>query len=184
MTNVNDADDLKEYQDTVYGVPIDPPTLDLLVAPICGGSVPLIGSAPFDGDAGIDLVTRVAASLWPGQSANIPCGVAVALPPGTFGLVYTRSSTWTKKGLIVVSTVIDEGWRGELSTLVFRPFQTGHPEDVNYSQSRAHASLELPAGTRLAQLLVLPNLMNLVEVHQVEELPESERGVSGYGSSG
>lgn len=142
---------------------------------------PVFPSAPYAGDCGLDLAITKNVDLWPGQSANVPCGVAVALPPGTFGWIVGRSSTWSKHGLIVMPGIIDEGWRGELRVLVHRPYQPDTLLDDN------HACLHIPAGTRLAQMIVLPNLMGQIKVEQVDttdDLPRSDRGTNGFGSSG
>lgn len=132
---------------------------------------------PFSGDCGLDLVTTEDVTLKIGETANIPCGVSVALPSGTFGWITGRSSTWTRHGLLVIPGIIDEGWRGELFTLVFRPAAT------NGTRS-GWRPVRVPAGSRLAQLIVLPNLLPQVEVVITEDLPPSERGSSGFGSSG
>lgn len=127
---------------------------------------------PYQGDCGLDLVTVEQTEIEPGGTANIGCGVAVALPPGTFGWIVSRSSTWTRYGLMVIPGIIDEGWRGPLRTLVHRP--------MNHSTD----TIVVPAGTRLAQLLVLPNLVRGLAVEVVDELPPGERGERGFGSSG
>jgi dUTP pyrophosphatase len=139
-----------------------------------GSSEPPFGQPPFPDDCGLDLATTEDVLLRPGETANIPCGVAVALPGGTFGLITGRSSTWTKWGLWVYAGIIDEGWRGELRTLVYRPFRsTLEPTAIN-----------IPRGTRLAQLIVLPNLLSQVRIVNVDELPPGSRELKGFGSSG
>jgi dUTP pyrophosphatase len=132
----------------------------------------------YPGDCGLDLEITEDIRLLPGESANVPCGVAVALPPGTFGWICGRSSTWTRWGLWVMPGIIDEGWRGELRTLVYRPWGPALDDD--------YAPVTIPEGTRLAQLIVLPNLMDKVRVIRPagDRLPESERGESGFGSTG
>jgi dUTP pyrophosphatase len=76
---------------------------------------------------------------------------------------------------MVIPGVIDEGWRGELFTMAYRP-----PGVRPVRTTDGY----IPAGTRLAQLIVLPNLMRQVQLVQVDTLPESERGRRGFGSSG
>jgi dUTP pyrophosphatase len=136
-------------------------------------SGPLV-APPYTGDCGLDLVTAKDTVLGRSCWRDIPCGVSVAMPPGTFGWICGRSSTWVKWGIFVVPGVIDEGWRGELFTMAYRPaLASGSLSDIT-----------IPAGTRLAQLIVLPNLMRQLRLVQVEQLPESERGRRGFGSSG
>ena len=140
-------------------------------------AVPPFMARYYEGDCGLDLITSEAASVCPGGTADIPCGVAVALPPYTFGWITGRSSTWSKWKLQVVGGIIDEGWRGELFTMVHRPVI--FPDDRD-------DQLIVPAGTRLAQLIILPNLASQVELYRVhpDDLPASDRGTSGFGSTG
>jgi len=135
----------------------------------------------YEGDCGLDLATTEEVVIGPGESANVPCGVAVALPPGTFGWITGRSSTWVKWGLWVMPGIIDEGWRGELRTLVHYPWK---PDSL--SESGGAEAKVIPAGTRLAQLIVLPNLMAQLKLWRVlpDDLPSSDRGTQGFGSTG
>jgi dUTP pyrophosphatase len=133
-----------------------------------------LGLPAYPGDCGLDLVAAEDTVIYEGQTANIACGVSVALPLGTFGWIVARSSTWTKHGLMVIPGIIDSGWRGELRTLVYRPPQ---PRTNEWEH-------KIPVGTRLAQLIILPNLMDQVKLVAVDSLPPSERGTRGFGSSG
>jgi len=131
---------------------------------------------PYASDCGLDLVTTRDELLRPGQTRNIPCGVSVSLPRGTFGWITARSSTWTKHGVLVIPGIIDEGWRGELLTLVYKPAADDMPHEA-----------VLRRGTRLSQLIVLPNLLQGLHVTKVGcrgQLPASDRGERGFGSSG
>lgn len=138
----------------------------------------------YPGDCGLDLEITEDIRLLPGDSANVPCGVAVALPPDTFGWICGRSSTWTKWGLWVMPGIIDEGWRGELRTLVYRP--QSYRTNEHGHRIADDSFLVVPKGTRLAQLIVLPNLVAQVRVVRParDRLPESERGEQGFGSTG
>lgn len=139
--------------------------------------VPPFAARAYEGDCGLDLATTEEVVIRPGGTADIPCGVAIALPPYTFGWITSRSSTWTKWGLQVMGGIIDEGWRGELFTLVYRP--------VVFPEKRDH-ELVVPVGTRLAQIIILPNLAAQVQMYRVrpEDLPGSDRGTNGFGSTG
>jgi dUTP pyrophosphatase len=140
-------------------------------------SVPPFAAMHYEGDCGYDLATTEDTVLRPGETADIPCGVAVALPPYTFGWITGRSSSWRTWGVQVMGGIIDEGWRGELFTLVFRPITYPETRDVN---------LLIPAGTRLSQLIIMPNLAPQVRMYRVEpdDLPRSDRGTNGFGSTG
>jgi len=128
-------------------------------------------------DCGLDLAAAHGFHIRPGGTVNVHTGVAVALPPGTFGWITGRSSTWSRLGLQVMAGIIDEGWRGELQVMVHRP--------VIYDEG--DFAVHVKAGTRLAQLIILPNLLDGLRTWQVasgEELPPGERGELGFGSSG
>lgn len=130
---------------------------------------------PYDGDCGLDLAITQEAIIHPGEMANMPCGVRVALPLSTFGWICGRSSTWNSWGLQVMPGIIDEGWRGELRVMIYRP--------LVYPDTRPQA-LVVPIGTRLAQLIVLPNLLGRIKVERVDELVPGAREEKGFGSSG
>ena len=151
----------------------EPTTLDQLLYQVTDRSQ-RIQLPPYATDCGLDLVTAATTVIHEGQTVDIPCGVRVALPGRTFGWITPRSSTWKKWGLMVIPGVIDEGWRGELFTLVYRPPQ---PRNGDWT-------VAVPKGTRLAQLIVLPNLLAGLRVTQTDTLPDAERGLSGFGSSG
>ena len=123
------------------------------------------------GDAGYDLRTAESFSLWPGERATVPTGVAVALPPGIAGLVVPRSGLAARHGISVVNGpgLIDPNYRGEIRVVL-----------VNLGDARFEAAV----GDRIAQLLMVPFMTPGACV--VDELPPSpdERGENGFGSSG
>lgn len=125
-----------------------------------------------DADAGLDLSILDAVRLEPGERAKVRTGLAVAIPDGHAGFVVPRSGLAAKLGLSVVNTpgIIDAGYRGELLCLL-----------LNTDRSEA---IELDAGERIAQLLVVP--VALPQVVAVDELPPASdaRGTGGYGSTG
>lgn len=132
---------------------------------------PLLDRAYSD-DAGFDLpVVGLGVTLLPGEFKDIPTGIAVQMPPGTWGMIVGRSSTIRKRGLLVHTGVIDNGFRGEL----FAACQNVHPE---------RKSVNIAPGERLAQLIVMPNATESVRPMLVEALDPSERGTRGFGSSG
>jgi dUTP pyrophosphatase len=112
----------------------------------------------YDGDAGLDLSACERVELGPGERAVVGTGIAVAIPPGHAGLVLPRSGLAARHGLGKVNApgLIDEGYRGEVKVILLNTDRT-EPFVV-----------ELPQ----------------VEVVEVDELPPSERGAGGLGSSG
>jgi dUTP pyrophosphatase len=122
------------------------------------------------GDAGADLVTTVDVVLAPGERALVPTGIAIALPPGYAAFVHPRSGLAARCGLSIVNApgTVDAGYRGEISVLL-----------VNLDP---RTPVRLSKGDRIAQLVV--QAVERAEFRVVEDLPESERGGGGYGSTG
>ena len=121
-------------------------------------------------DAGLDLVACEGCELGPGERAVVPTGVAVAIPEGYAGFVQPRSGLARRHGITIVNApgLIDSGYRGELQVTL-----------LNTDLEHAFA---VEPGMRIAQLVVVP--VAHVELVEVDELPESERGTAGFGSSG
>jgi dUTP pyrophosphatase len=123
----------------------------------------------YDGDAGLDLAACEQVVLEPGERATVGTGLAVAIPPGHAGFVQPRSGLAARHGLGVVNSpgLIDAGYRGELRVVLLNT-DTREPFTVE-------------PGMRIAQLVVLE--VPQVELVEVAELPSSERGARGFGSS-
>jgi dUTP pyrophosphatase len=123
----------------------------------------------YSGDAGLDLSSCERVELAPGERALVPTGLAVAIPEGYAGFVQPRSGLATKHGIAIVNTpgLVDSGYRGELL--------------VNLVNTDGRDAFVVEPGMRIAQLVILP--VPEVELVEVDELPESERGVRGFGSS-
>jgi dUTP pyrophosphatase len=123
------------------------------------------------GDAGADLVAREDAWLAPGGGrALVPTGVAIALPAGCAGFVQPRSGLALKHGVTLLNTpgLIDAGYRDELKVLLLNTDPT--------------EGYQVRRGDRIAQLVVQTVATCAFEV--VDELPDSERGLGGFGHTG
>ena len=123
----------------------------------------------YSGDAGLDLAACERVELAPGERATVPTGLAVAIPEGFAGFVQPRSGLAARHGLTVVNSpgLVDSGYRGELRVVL-----------LNTDRSEPFV---VEPGMRIAQLVVLP--VPELELVEVDELPDSERGVRGFGSS-
>jgi dUTP pyrophosphatase len=122
------------------------------------------------GDAGLDLYAAEAVRIEPGERRSVGTGVAVALPPGTAGLVLPRSGLAARHGIALVNApgTIDAGYRGELRVLL-----------LNTDRTEPFA---IAPRDRIAQLLVVR--VDLPEPIAVATLGDSARGHGGFGSSG
>lgn len=122
------------------------------------------------GDAGADLRARNDVVLEPGERALVDTGVALAIPHGMVGLVHPRSGLAAKHGLTVVNApgTVDSGYRGEIKVCL-----------LNTDRKRSYT---VRRGERIAQLVI--QRIEIAHFAAVSELPASERGESGFGSSG
>jgi dUTP pyrophosphatase len=122
------------------------------------------------GDAGLDLLSSEDVTLQPGERAAVPTGIAIAIPEGYAGFVHARSGRALKEGLALPNApgLIDSGYRGELKVIL-----------VNLDPS---SPIDIRRGDKIAQLVV--QRVEQVEIEPVEDLPASERGEGGFGSSG
>ena len=129
----------------------------------------VVPARAYDGDAGLDLTACEHVVLEPGERALVGTGLAVAIPEGYAGFVQPRSGLAARHGITIVNTpgLVDSGYRGELRIILLN--------------TDAHETFVVEPGMRIAQLTVMP--VASVEPVEVEELPESERGVRGFGSS-
>lgn len=121
--------------------------------------------------AGMDLRAALAepVTLAPGKRALVPTGLKMALPKGYEAQVRPRSGLAYRNGITMLNTpgTIDADYRGELKVLAINlgdePFEITH-------------------GDRIAQMVIAPVIQP--DVNEVEELPETERGEGGFGSTG
>jgi dUTP diphosphatase len=130
----------------------------------------VVPARAYDGDAGLDLAACERVELAPGERALVPTGLAVAIPDGYAGYVQPRSGLAAKHGISIVNTpgLVDAGYRGELLVNL-----------VNHDDADTFV---VEPGMRIAQLVILA--VPPVEPVEVDELPASERGAGGFGSSG
>ncbi len=129
----------------------------------------IVPTRAYSGDAGLDLAACERVELGPGERATVGTGLAVAIPEGYAGFVQPRSGLAARHGITIVNTpgLVDSGYRGELRVILLNT-DTSEPFVVE-------------PGMRIAQLVVMP--VPELDLVEVDELPESERGVRGFGSS-
>lgn len=120
------------------------------------------------GAAGLDLraCLELPMELQQGAINLVPSGIAVAIPDGYVGLVRDRSGM-AVKGVHTLAGVIDSDYRGEILVAV---------------HNVSGGVVKIEPGDRIAQMLVLP--CPQVEVIDSADLPPSERGAGGFGSTG
>jgi dUTP diphosphatase len=129
----------------------------------------VVPAQAYAGDAGLDLAACDRVEIGAGERALVGTGLAVAIPDGYAGFVQPRSGLAAEHGITVLNTpgLVDSGYRGEVRVIL-------HNSD-------ASTPFVVEPGMRIAQLVVVP--LAEIEPIEVEELPASERGVRGFGSS-
>ncbi len=129
----------------------------------------VVPTRAYAGDAGLDLAACERIELGPGERATVGTGLAVAIPDGHAGFVQPRSGLALRHGITIVNTpgLVDSGYRGELKVILLN--------------TDAREAFVVEPGMRIAQLVVLP--VPELDPVEVDELPASERGVRGFGSS-
>jgi dUTP pyrophosphatase len=130
--------------------------------------LPLPSHAQY-GDAGVDLYARSGGVLAPGERTLVPTGIAVAVPEGYVGLIAPRSGLAARHGISLVNSpgILDAGYRGEIHAVLI---------------NEGTEPFEYERGERIAQLVVVPFATQEYEV--TTELPASDRGGDGFGSTG
>jgi dUTP pyrophosphatase len=124
-----------------------------------------------EGSAGLDLLAAIDTEieLNPGARVCVPCGIAIALPLGFEAQVRPRSGLALKHGVTVLNApgTIDSDYRGEVKATL-----------INHGET----AFRIARGMKIAQLIVARH--ETAELHEVNELPASERGAGGFGSTG
>jgi len=123
------------------------------------------------GDAGVDLRASADVTIAArGGRALVPTGISIAIPDGYAGFIQPRSGLAYKHGVTVLNTpgLIDSGYRGELKVLLINTDPT--------------TDFEVVRGERIAQLVI--QAYEEVNFEEVQNLPDSERGLGGFGSTG
>jgi dUTP pyrophosphatase len=120
-------------------------------------------------DGGVDLYARDDVTLDAGARFPVPTGISVAIPAGHAGFVVPRSGLAANHGIGVANGpgLVDSGYRGEIKVIL-----------INHSET----DFKVLRGDRIAQLVVVK--LPEYELIEADELPESDRGQRGFGSSG
>ena len=123
------------------------------------------------GSSGMDLAANIDANINidPGKTAIIPTGLALSIPKGFEVQIRPRSGLAAKQKISVLNTpgTIDADYRGEIKVIL-----------INLGQE----TFKVEKGLRIAQMVVCPVVQ--AQLKEVDDLSETERGKSGFGSTG
>ena len=117
-------------------------------------------------DACMDIHAAEDAYIWPNNTAKVLSGIAVQLPIGFEGIVRGRSGL-ALKGIHAHTGTIDEEYRGDISVVLSNTTKNLY---------------SIKKGMRIAQFTIKP--VHRIELEEVQELSNTERGSNGFGSSG
>ena len=117
--------------------------------------------------AGLDIFSIEDVDIPPRQRAAARTGLAVAIPAGFYGRIAPRSGLAAKKGLDVLSGVIDSDYRGEVLCLLY---------------NTSDETINLPAGSKICQLII--EQIITPDAAWANELDDTARGAGGFGSTG
>ena len=120
------------------------------------------------GSAGLDLFSTDNYVIMPGRRVVVSTGISVGLPPGTYGRIAPRSGLAVKHGLDTLAGVVDPDYTGEIK-VVLQNLDSVQPVIIR-------------PGYRIAQLIL--EKFETVETVEVPDLPATERGAEGFGSTG
>jgi dUTP pyrophosphatase len=123
----------------------------------------------YSGDAGFDLIVAKETVITAGGWADVEHGIRCEFPPGTWAMIFGRSSAWRKRRVRVEPSIIDQGYRGPIFAAV---------------QNIGDMPVTLTVGERIAQLIPFPLTAGRLTLERVAELSESTRGVKAFGSTG
>ena len=117
-------------------------------------------------DAGLDLYSMEAKVLRPYDNETFDTGTHIEIPEGYVGLVKSKSGLMVNHHIVTDGT-IDAHYTGSIRVKLF---------NLNRREYRVNA------GDKIAQLVIVK--CELPELEVVEELPETDRGDGGFGSTG
>lgn len=118
-------------------------------------------------DAGYDLYSTADMLITPTARELVPTGIAIEIPEGYYGRIAPRSGLAVKAGVDILAGVVDSGYRNEVKVVM-----------INLGQGL----VSITKGDRVAQLII--EKCHDAEWEEVKELSDSDRGESGFGSSG
>ena len=121
------------------------------------------------GDSGFDLHSIESITIQPHDRALVHTGLAMAIPEGYEGCIRPRSGLALQKGLTVLNTpgTIDANYRGEIGVILF---------------NTSSIPIEIVTGERIAQIVF--QKVPRIDILEVTELDETDRGSNGFGSTG
>ena len=117
--------------------------------------------------AGLDFYALCDVVIPPGRAEVIETGFAVAIPEGCAGFLWPRSGLAAKASLDRLAGLIDADYRGEVRAVL-----------INHGK----VDIRISARDKVIQMVIQP--ITMLEPVEVDQLPDTERGDGGFGSTG
>lgn len=168
---------------------------ELTVVPIRATAI--IPSYAHEGDSGLDLYSAVDYTLSPGEKGVVPTGLVFVIPKTewrTFDVTVVGRSGNDSKGVsVVTSKMIFDDENGDTETQQQErkevTVRTGTVDNIYTGEigiivkNNSYETVTIPAGTKLAQGVVREVITPNIKVGTREDIPDTERGSKGYGST-
>jgi dUTP pyrophosphatase len=136
----------------------------------------------FPTEAGLDVFADENVTIDNGETVAISTGIALEIPKGYYGRLKARSGLTLNSALRVQEGTIDSSFRGEMKVIAeIKPFTTFKDEKIFY-QFQPSSPFTIEKGMKIAQLIIQP--LPQIELLEVDELSQSDRGANGFGSTG
>lgn len=133
-------------------------------------------------DAGFDIFADEDITINAGETVTVSTGLSIAIPEGYYGRLKGRSGLTSKTVLRVQEGAVDANYRGEIKVICELRALTAHKEPGRWTVIVRSGGYPIKRGERIAQLIIQP--LPTVEVEAVDELDDTDRGDSGFGSTG
>lgn len=136
----------------------------------------------FTTEAGFDVFADEDVTIHNGETVAVSTGIALEIPDGYYGRLKARSGLTLNSDLRVQEGTIDSSYRGEVKIIAeIKPFTSWETEELFY-HTQLSSAFTIEKGMKIAQLIIQP--LPQIELLEVDELSQSDRGANGFGSTG
>lgn len=136
----------------------------------------------FPTEAGFDVFADEDLTIHNGETVAISTGIALEIPDGYYGRLKARSGLTLNSNLRVQEGTIDSSYRGEVKVIAeIKALNYDETENLFY-QTMPTRLFTIEKGMKIAQLIIQP--LPQIELLEVDELSQSDRGADGFGSTG
>lgn len=136
----------------------------------------------FPTEAGFDVFADEDVTIHNGETVAISTGIALEIPDGYYGRLKARSGLTLNSDLRVQEGTIDSSYRGEVKIIAEIKGLNYDGTERSFYQTMPTRPFAIEKGMKIAQLIIQP--LPQIELLEVDELSQSDRGTNGFGSTG